>query len=207
MEQFPTGAVAPFTGGCNVAGWKSGVGSQGTAVCVPNGGPVNQGSPIYPVRPMNAGLGFAPWQSTNGAGPIPSAVGQAAGIPQVLTDVFCSWFPDVCNIGTPGSGFPTPDPTTPAPGDVPGSAGPGAGAPRGQYAAPAGWHWNKGTYWTKQGVVYRGTRLVKNRRMNPLNPRALARAIRRGDSFVRFAKGFNLRAPATGGIRKKSCRR
>jgi hypothetical protein len=43
---------------------------------------------------------------------------------------------------------------------------------------PGGWHRDKQT----------GTKCVRNRRMNPANPRALRRAIRRQESFVRLAR-------------------
>ncbi len=52
--------------------------------------------------------------------------------------------------------------------------------------APGGWHWNKAGYFLKSGqFVPKGTKLVKNRRRNPLNPRALDRAMWR----ITSAKG------------------
>lgn len=58
-----------------------------------------------------------------------------------------------------------------------------------------GFHWNKQGYWTAGGYVEKGTRMVKNRRMNPLNPRALRRAMRREKGFVRFASSMGMRWP------------
>lgn len=49
--------------------------------------------------------------------------------------------------------------------------------------APSGYHWNKSDYFLKDGTfVPAGTKLVKNRRRNPLNPRAASRAISRLES-------------------------
>ena len=43
-----------------------------------------------------------------------------------------------------------------------------------------GYHWNKAGYWLKGGeYVHPGTRQVKNRRMNPLNPHAVKLSMRR----------------------------
>lgn len=53
--------------------------------------------------------------------------------------------------------------------------------------APAGWHWNKSDYWLKDGTfVPKGTKLVKNRRRDPLNPTALRSAISRIDAGKRW---------------------
>jgi len=158
-------------------------------------------------------------KSTTVVSSLPRVVGGVSsvlGIPGVLggvVDLFCRYFPRECNILSPGARFPTEDPRTPAPGGGQGIPGPvstsDAGRARfeeGRPAAPAGYHWNKGTYWTNAGVVFAGTRIVKNRRMNPLNPRALARAVRRGDSFVRFASALGMQKPKTG-LKKKRCRR
>lgn len=49
-------------------------------------------------------------------------------------------------------------------------------------ACPSGFHPNKSSYFTLQGFVPKGSRCVKNRRRNPMNPRALDRAIRRVDA-------------------------
>lgn len=54
--------------------------------------------------------------------------------------------------------------------------------------APGGYHWNKSGYFVKgppSGYVPEGTKLVKNRRRNPLNPRALDRAMGRITSAKR----------------------
>jgi hypothetical protein len=50
-------------------------------------------------------------------------------------------------------------------------------------ACPAGFHPNKASYFLKSGqFVPEGTRCVRNRRRNPLNPRALRKAIGRIDA-------------------------
>lgn len=54
-------------------------------------------------------------------------------------------------------------------------------------ACPSGYHANKADYYLKDGsYVAKGTRCVKNRRRNPMNPRAMSRAISRIDSGKRF---------------------
>jgi hypothetical protein len=50
-------------------------------------------------------------------------------------------------------------------------------------ACPAGFHPNKSDYFLRDGTfVAEGTRCVKNRRRDPLNPRALRSAIGRIDA-------------------------
>ncbi len=46
----------------------------------------------------------------------------------------------------------------------------------------SGFHPNKTAYFTKAGFVAKGSKCVKNRRRNPLNPRAASRAIGRLES-------------------------
>jgi len=53
-------------------------------------------------------------------------------------------------------------------------------------ACPSGFHPNKSSYFTQAGFVEKGSRCVKNRRRNPMNPRALDRAISRVDSGKRL---------------------
>ena len=56
-------------------------------------------------------------------------------------------------------------------------------------ASSAGYHWNKSGYFLKDGTwIAKGTRQVKNRRRNPLNPRALDRSISRITSAKRASK-------------------
>jgi len=61
---------------------------------------------------------------------------------------------------------------------VPGGASGMMAAPAGM-GCPAGYHPNKSNYYTAMGPVPKGTRCVKNRRRNALNPRALTRAVGR----------------------------
>lgn len=49
-------------------------------------------------------------------------------------------------------------------------------------ACPTGWHPNKSDYYTQEGFVPKGSRCVKNRRRNALNPGALTRAVGRVSS-------------------------
>ena len=70
----------------------------------------------------------------------------------------------------PGQGRLPPFTAT-GPGVLPGGGRGGAGCPTGYHFAKDG-----------------SGRLVRNRRMNPANPKALRRAIRRTDGFVKLAK-------------------
>jgi len=54
-----------------------------------------------------------------------------------------------------------------------------------------GYHWNKSDYFLRSGeFVPAGTRSVKNRRRNPMNPRATSNAITRVKGAKRFAKSL-----------------
>lgn len=56
-------------------------------------------------------------------------------------------------------------------------------------ACPSGFHPNKSSYFLKDGTfVAEGSRCVKNRRKNPLNPRAASRAISRLESAKKATK-------------------
>lgn len=94
-----------------------------------------------------------------------------------------------------GQGLPAPmtPPTITLPGGV--GVNPGAILPGGKPfltssagAVPPGWHWNKSSGYNANGRYEEGTFLVRNRSMNPANPRALRRSIRREQSFVALAR-------------------
>jgi hypothetical protein len=54
---------------------------------------------------------------------------------------------------------------------------------------PSGYHWNKSDYFLMDGTfVPKGTKIVKNRRRNSLNPRALDRAIGRVSGAKKASK-------------------
>ena len=56
-------------------------------------------------------------------------------------------------------------------------------------ASSMGYHWNKAGYFLKDGSwIAKGTKEVRNRRRNPLNPRALDRSISRITSAKRASK-------------------
>jgi hypothetical protein len=69
-----------------------------------------------------------------------------------------------------------------APG-APSAAAAGVGT---KIACPSGFHANKSGYHTMAGFVPKGSRCVRDRRRNPMNPRALDRAISRVDSGKRL---------------------
>jgi len=61
----------------------------------------------------------------------------------------------------------------------------------GEIGSPAGYHVNRTGYWLKDGTrVEAGTRWVRNRHRNPLNPRAASRAIGRIESLKKATKRF-----------------
>ena len=77
--------------------------------------------------------------------------------------------------GAPGMGF-----TAPGIGRL--SIGESASMPA-TGMQPKGYHANKSSYWLNDGTyVPKGSRWVKNRHRNPLNPRALRRAVGRIDA-------------------------
>ncbi len=68
--------------------------------------------------------------------------------------------------------------------------------------APSGFHLNKSDYFLRDGTfVAKGTRLVKNRRRNPLNARAASRAISRLESAKKATARINRVS-----IRKAPCK-
>lgn len=79
---------------------------------------------------------------------------------------------------------------------------PGGSAPQGSAAAAGtpcglkGHHMNKSGYYTQAGYVAPQTKCVRNRRRNPLNPRALSRAMSRVASAQRAVKAIQLFAGA-----------
>lgn len=136
----------------------------------------------------------------------------------------------LANLGgrTPGM-FPAPLPQAPSfsgakigPGGVAVGTSyyaPTAGAPQAAIAAgpgkacPAGYHLNKAAYMSRSGMVAKGTVCVKNRRRNPLNPRALSRSMSRLKSAQRAVRCLGLfagaparavKASSNGRFRKKS---
>lgn len=90
--------------------------------------------------------------------------------------------PGVGLVGPPGSNGSI---TQPRPGVI-GAAQrffPGGATGFETAACPKGFHANKADYFLKDGTfIPKGTRCVKNRSRNPLNPRALRRAVARVDA-------------------------
>jgi len=80
----------------------------------------------------------------------------------------------------------------------------------GNGACPVGSHLNKSSYFLKNGTfVPEGSRCVKNRRRNPLNPRAASRAISRLESAkkaVRSIDRFSIRCRRHSRMSCKECR-
>lgn len=87
--------------------------------------------------------------------------------------------------GPPGAGT-----TFFGPGSFP--AGPAAGAQAVNGVCPTGHHMNKADYFLKDGTfVPKGTKCVKNRRRNPLNPRAASRAVSRLESAKKATRAID----------------
>jgi len=56
----------------------------------------------------------------------------------------------------------------------------------------SGYHWNKSGYFLQSGeYVAPGTKMVKNRRRNPANPRATSNAITRIKGAKRYASALS----------------
>lgn len=95
-------------------------------------------------------------------------------------------FPGTGGSAMPGTGFGVPVPSGSVPVDTSGG---------GMIACKPGYRMNKSKYFTERdifgvktgGITIHnpGTKCVKSRRMNPLNPRAISRAIRRLESAKR----------------------
>lgn len=79
---------------------------------------------------------------------------------------------------------------------APAGAAPAAGSAAIAACGLKGYHMNKTTYCTHAGWVAKGSKCVRNRRRNPLNPRALSRAMSRVASAQRAVKAIQLFAGA-----------
>jgi len=95
----------------------------------------------------------------------------------------------VSAVSRPAVGPPTQVATVPRPGVV-GAVQrflPGGESGLMQVACPSGHRANKTSYFLKDGTfVEKGSRCVKRRQRNPLNPKAMSRAISRIDGGKRF---------------------
>lgn len=134
---------------------------------------------------------MSPSPFANPQGPIFSPVQQLPPPPPIQGNQY-----GLVNIVRPGAG-----PMLAPPGNNT-QSGPGSQwTPRETSACQAGYHKNKNGYYSKRyGFVPAGSVCVKNRRRNPLNPRAASRAMSRlksAQKAVRFLNKF-----AFGGHRK-----
>lgn len=66
----------------------------------------------------------------------------------------------------------------------------GAGQVGTQLACPRGFHPNKSDYYTSEGYVAEGTKCVRDRRRNPLNPGAASKAISRISAAKRATRAL-----------------
>ncbi len=149
---------------------------------------------------------------------IGKAIGKVAGIAKVLPGPI-GWAAGAVSKLMPSGRQPAPSfpmqPPMTFPPSYPAPPGPGLGmapvqqqqqypaAPPqgGQIGSPAGYHVNESDYFLKDGTfVPAGSRWVKNRKRNPLNPRAASKAIGRIESLKRATARFSRIT-----IRKKCC--
>lgn len=73
-----------------------------------------------------------------------------------------------------------------------GATGPLVGTNGAGAACQRGYHFNRTGYFTKKyGYIEKGTVCIKNRRRNPLNPRALSRAMSRLESAKNASKALS----------------
>jgi len=152
-------------------------------------------------------------------GPLGAAVGGLAtvGGPKSTGEAVAQQQPGVAKMPKiPGITTPIPPAFPAPPGTFPSLPIPGLTTPLGPFYQPVetaqgtqlmcvnpnirSTHVNKTSYFTKAGYVPKGTRCVANRRMNPLNPHAASRAMRRLSS-AKKAAGFLSRIT----IRKAAC--
>jgi len=149
-----------------------------------------------------------------GAGALVTTVGRAAGVlPPAAAAAAATRAATPSVMGPPpgtqnGSQITRPRPGVAAWGQrlVPGGA-----TGMEQATCPSGFHANKTSYFLKSGEhVPAGTRCVRDRRRNPMNARALSRAISRVDAGKRFQHkmaGISTRKYTSAGKRKdRSCR-
>lgn len=173
------GKAASVVGSTIIGGPAAGI-ATATTVFTPTSGstaPVNAG----PISPSSTVLGKRPVLKSNNI---------VASAPSVLSSLPSLPLPD--SVVVQGGG------TTIGPGGSLFSTGSGSAtayfSPQGTAVATCGTgmrgtHLNKTTYRTLDGtLVPKGTRCVKNRRRNPLNPRALTRAISRVSAAKSFAR-------------------
>lgn len=89
-------------------------------------------------------------------------------------------------MGAPGAGVQVPAPRAPA--QPPAAPAP---APGQQIGCPSGFHPNKQGYFTQsEGWIPKGTKCVKNRRRNALNPKAAKRSLSRIRSLKKAMDQF-----------------
>lgn len=191
LEQvdFPAGQRVPLPGG----GFIIGTGPASIPFTPTPVGPRGLGNGFgipTPFGPITIGLpgGCGPLEACSG----PTIAGVCLG--RCVTQGFNGLpFQDVP--GGPGpSPAPLPTQAMPQVGGCP--PRPGAVA---AVRCETGCHPNKADYFLKNGtLVLKGTRCVRNRRRNPLNPRALDRAISRIGSAQNAVSrlGFKKKAPS-----------
>lgn len=163
--RLATGGVQPTVSRLNVGSIIGGIGS------IAGGGPILPGV-IDIAQGIFGGGGSQPAPQPQG----PATTGTATG--GCINVGGFSWCGGVS--AGPGSGFQSNTPVQSAP-QIP------AGV------SPRGYHPNKTGYWTSQGYVPKGTKMVRNRRRNPLNPRALSRSLSRITGFDRATRSVEKR--------------
>lgn len=153
-------------------------------------------------------LGSAIGKVASVAKNIPGPIGWGATAVSKLTRQPVAAVPPGPSVWTPSGFQPLQLPQQPAPGFrafgerlVPGGETGMMDAP--PVGAPSGYHVNKTAYFLKDGTfIPAESRWVKNRRRNPLNPRAASKAIGRLESLKKATARFSRIT-----IRKKCCKK
>jgi hypothetical protein len=151
--------------------------------------PASNGKPVNPS--VTTGARALPATAINvlQAGNIPTYNQAPPQLPDSTRTSGVSLFPGGPMVGTQTQYYP---------GNNTQSQGGGAARP----GAPcgSGYHTNKTGYYTRQGYVAPGSKCVRNRKRNPLNPRAASRAMSRLSSAKKAAKFLGSIS-----IREKGC--
>lgn len=170
-----SGRAVPVSGFNGVGGSGQPIGGLGLILRPPANGIIQQPG-------GGGGGGWEPWVDLPGPlgiGPCPPGYRCLGLNPLGICVGGC--IPDTGGGG--GAGLQEPPPSQPQAPTIPAAAAAAGGC------CPAGYHLNKSGYHLLSGIyVPPGSRCVKNRRQNPLNPRAAHRAGTRLRSAAKAAK-------------------
>jgi len=139
-------------------------------------------------RGITGALGGAVRSLVTGGNPIAGAItGAVSGVRGAIQQSVTP--PAFSLAGGPGVSLAVPSQLRPGAPMIVGSTMMGV-SPAGTFGMVTrkGTHANRSSYWTSQGYVQKGTKLVTNRSTNYGNGRALRRALKRAHGFQHLAK-------------------